>query len=420
MSLRFNPTSYLLLKFKIKSLKFLPKKNLLIPNLPVLNLLIITLCWGKQTDTRNYFRGIDPAIPYIEVQWADSANLSDQIQSPEANPKYTLRDSHLKERPLFHTFDRTYFEQKLLPKGPIPYRNSTQKKLANSNNNSSKSSDSGSISTVNSVTGDILSAQVENLLHELHELNKLSKQARMRVFKTYFTDFTILKSNEFYFKSFSGLIVAKFKKYPFVVKLLIEKPASITMPYNRGIYSMGIFTLSGTVRHTIGFSRVINSENIMAKAATDPRWKDRLTVPKKWFWLPKNPRWLKITGHNIGIHGTQSIEVPAIYAVIAEEINCSDANCKPSPRECLDVSNFLQCATDPNYSNFRIEDSSGKLAIIDTESFPLLMGLDAEQIRPFKSYKGFYSRVTIRFVHRKLFQDKRARRKNQFKDQVKS
>jgi hypothetical protein len=374
-----------------------------------LSLLITIISYHHELTPRNYFRGIDPAIPYIEVQWADqTAHQSEQAKYLEANPNYTLRDSHLKERPLFHTFDRIYFEQKLLPRGPIPYRNSPQKKLTNNN----------SSSTTESVLGETLSAQVENLLHELHELNKLSKKERMRIFKTYFTDFTILKSNEFYFKSFSGLIIAKFKKYPFVVKLLIEKPASITMPYNRGIYSMGIFTLSGTVRHTIGFSRIINSENIMAKAATHPRWKDRLTLPKKWFWLPKNPSWLKITGHNIGIHGTQSIEVPAIYAVIAEEINCSDTNCKPNPRECLEVSNFLQCATDPNYSNFRIEDSTGKLAIIDTESFPLLMGLDAEQIRPFKSYKGFYSRVTIRFVHRKLFQDKRARRKNQFKDQV--
>lgn len=403
MSLRFNPTSYLLLKFKIESLKLLPKNHAL-----VLNLLVIILCWHQQSDTRNYFRGIDPAIPYIEVQWSDqAANQADL----EANPIYTLRDSHLKERPIFHTFDLHYFQRKLLPNGPIPYRNSAQPKLTSSNSNNS---------TSESVLGATLSAQVENLLRELHELKKLPKKERMRVFKTYFTDFIILKSNELYFKSFSGLIVAKFKKYPFIVKLLIEKPASITMPYNRGIYSMGIFTMSGTVRHTIGFSRVINSENIMEKAAADPRWKDRLTVPKKWFWLPKNPYWLKITGHNIGIQGTQSIEVPAIYAVIAEEINCSAANCKPNPRECLEVSNFLQCATDPNYSNFRIEDSSGKLAIIDTESFPLLMGLDTEQMRPFKSYKGFYSRVTIRFVHRKLFQDKRARRKNQFKDQVKS
>ena len=354
----------------------------------LLFLFVATLSWNHNLNPRNYFRGIDPTIPYIEVQWAD------QPSTDKNNPIYTLRDSHLKERPLFRTFERDYFMQKLIPNAPIPYRSDLQQ----------------------NVSGAILTTQVENFLKELRQLKKLPRTPRMRSFKNYFTDFEILKSNEFYFKSFSGLVVAKFKKYPFIVKLLIEDPHSITSPYNRGLYSMGIFTLSGTVRHTIGFSRVHNSEDITAKAATDPRWANHLTVPKKWFWLPKNHRWLKITGHDIGIHGTQSIEVPAIYAVIAEEINCSSNNCKPNPKECLDASNFLKCATDPNYSNFRIEDSSGKLAIIDTENFPLMMGVEAEQIRPFKTYKGFYSRVSIRFMHRKLFQDKRARRKNQFKE----
>ncbi len=349
--------------------------------------LLITVC---NLSSRNHFRIIDPEVPYIEVQWADQPNNSAK------NPIYILRDSHLRERPLFRTFDRAYFNQKLIPAGPIAYRNNSQIV----------------------VTGAILSAQVEKFLAELHELNKLSKEKRMRVFKTYFTDFIILKSNEFYFKNFSGLIIAKFKQYPFIVKLLVEKPDSITKPYNRGIYSMGIFTLSGTVRHTIGFSRVVTSENIMAKAAENPRWANYLTVPKKWFWLPKNPCWLKITGYNIGIHSTQSICVPAIYAVVAEEINCSDTNCKPNPKECLEISNFLQCAVDPNYSNFRIEDSSKKLAIIDTESFPLLMGYEEGQIKLFKTYKSFYCRPAIRFLQRKLFQDKRTRRKNQFKDQV--
>lgn len=349
-------------------------------------LLIITY----DLNPRNYFRVIDPTVPYIEVQWANQPNNS------ETNPIYILRDSHLRERPLFRIFDKAYFEQKLLPTSPIPYRNNPKQ----------------------TVSGTILSAQVENLLQELQELNNLPKKQRMRIFKTYFTDFIILKSNEFYFKNFSGLIVAKFKKYPFIVKLLIEKPDSITKPYNRGIYSMGIFTLSGTVRHTIGFSRIVTSENIMTKAAKNPRWANYLTVPKKWFWLPKNPRWLKITGYNIGIHGTQSICVPSIYAVIAEEINCSATNCKPNPKECLEISNFLQCAVDPNYSNFRIEDSSKKLAIIDTESFSLLMGYEEGQIKPFKTYKSFYCRPAIRFLQRKLFQDKQTRRQNQFKDQV--
>ena len=264
------------------------------------------------------------------------------------------------------------------------------------------------------MTGAELSRLTENFLIELRATQKIPKKIRLRDFKTRFTDFTILKCNEFYPQSLSGLIVAKFKKYPFILKLLMENPQSLTRPYHHGIYAMGIFTLSGACRHIIGFSRVKNSAYIMQRAATDPHWAQRLTVPKKWFWLPAQPQWLKITGYHIGHNSPQTIVIPAIYAVIAEEIQCHDTDCKPDPKECLACSAFLKCATDPNYSNFRIETQSGKLAIIDTEHFPLLMGLDPDHIRPFKTYKGFYSRAAMRFIHRKLFQDKRTRRANQY------
>src|SRR5579859_134744 len=101
---------------------------------------------------------------------------------------FTLKDSHLEEGPIFKTFDESFFYDHIIPQGPITYRN----------NNKAY------------VDGEQLSILIEQLLLELRDKKKK------------FTDFALLKSSDFNFREFCGMLVLKFKDYPFVLKLFIE------------------------------------------------------------------------------------------------------------------------------------------------------------------------------------------------------
>ena len=324
-------------------------------------------------NSRSIYRPNDTSSPYITANWQNSASYN----------AYTLRDSHLKSKPIFETFNLKYFNKNLLPKDKfLNFRQDPDKK----------------------VSGQVLSDLIEKFLARLIQLKSSPRHKR----KYKFDDFIILKKMEFNFKTFSGIIIAKFKKYPFIVKLLIENPCSFTNPYTRGVFPMGIFTLSGTSRHIIGLSRIRNREFIFKKIKKSKRWKDKLTLPKKWFWLPKNEFWLEVKGYNFDQKRNLSARIPAIFAVIAEEI-ISDPNQKPSGQECLKISAYLNSKVDPNYSNFRIEKDTNKLAIIDTEDFKILIGANNKKIKPFKSYKSFFSRCIGCFVHEKLIRTKKSR-----------
>ena len=81
----------------------------------------------------------DSKIPQITTYWQD-----------DPTRKFTLKDSHIEEGPIFRPFDKTFFYNHLLPSGSISYRHEPEK----------------------SVSGEQLNELVEGVLNELTQHKK--------------------------------------------------------------------------------------------------------------------------------------------------------------------------------------------------------------------------------------------------------
>lgn len=68
---------------------------------------------------------------------------------------------------------------------------------------------------------------------------------------------------------------------------------------------------------------------------------------------------------------------------------------------------------DPHVRNFFIEKETGKLAVIDTEFFPWLLGFRT-QIPPVTNYVSWYSQLSIKVAKDKFLTSKAERRKRQY------
>ncbi len=315
--------------------------------------------------TRSALRKIDPTVPYITTQWTDDAKL------------YTFRDSHLELFPLFKLYDKEHIQNNLLPLTPIAYRNNPKK----------------------SVDTKVLSNLIENLLKEVLEG------------KTIYKDFIILKNRDLNTKKKAGLLIVKSKKYPFVVKLFMETPRSFIRPYNKGFEPACFFVIGGgSTRHLVGFTRIKNAKAIKKRLLKNYHWADRVDVPEKWFWLPKKQKTIQLTGYNIGGHKKITLQMPSIYAIVAQAIdeertfeffNSEDRH------TAMDLSNFLLCRIDPHINNFMVEKETGKIIIIDTEHFPSLVGFKE---RPrITTYTSWYLHLVFKYLKDSFFRTKSER-----------
>lgn len=306
------------------------------------------------TYNRSPHRIKDHQDPYIAVSWH-----GDTVRRE-------LHDSHLEDL-LFAIYNKESFEQHLLPQDTISYRYNPNE----------------------SVSGSHLSLLLEKLLLEIRTNQKT------------FTDFEVLKKRDFANDN-TGLIILKFKDYPFVVKLFIETPESFTNPLDKGFDSMCFFYMGGgTSRYLNGFTRIKNLETIKYASSQHPYWSDRLDFPRKWFWLPKKSRYLFITGYNIG--GPNAIKhclMPAIYAVICDEIRWSRpfVMSKAEDRcEALALSNFLKQKIDLHINNYGIDYQNGKLVPIDFEHFPTVVGF--KNIRTYDNYFEWYTDLASKWLY---------------------
>jgi hypothetical protein len=333
--------------------------------------LILLSATSHSSDLIGFNRSIfrpKQSLPEITTFWKDDPTHT-----------HTLKDSHL-EAGIFTIFDKDFFYEHMLPQGEITYRNDPKK----------------------SVTGAQLSEIIENLLVEL-------KQKKKR-----FKDFEILKQGDYSFLNFCGLIVLRFKKYPFVLKLFIENPESFVHPYSKGIQPCSFFVMGGGImRHLTGFTRIKNLEILKKNIATDPFWAQIIDTPRKWHWLPKENRWLTVIGKNIGENHnkTISMELPSIYAVIADEIKINKRKTifnQSHALRCMRFCQFTNYQVDPHIQNFRIESNTGKLVLIDTENFRALVGLKEQFL--VDSYLEWYSRLTKKYLRERFFRNKEERR----------
>jgi hypothetical protein len=313
---------------------------------------------------RSVHRPKDPLMPEIVARWVGDST------------SYSVRNYHFEEYPL-QLFDPEEFKEHLLPPGTLNFRGNPQK----------------------TVTREQLTSQIEQLLGEL--------SAGKRIF----SNFVVLQAKDYNFKKTKGLIILKFKEYPFVVKLFMETPDSFISPFDKGMEPIFFFFMGGGInRHLSGFTRIKNREIILARLADSP-WGSLVDIPRKWYWVPSNIKWIEVKGINIGSIKEQKIQFPGTYCIIADAI---DAERSPSlfngedKKTALDLCNFLDVWIDPHMKNFMIEKETKKFIIVDTEHFPSTVGL-REKIT-FDSYSNWYLYLAGKCWQNAFMQTKRERR----------
>ncbi|MBA2306598.1 hypothetical protein H0W26_00480 [Candidatus Dependentiae bacterium] len=334
--------------------------------------IITTLCM-PYGEARSPWRPKDPFMPELHVRYAESKQV------------YSVRDYSLEYIPIFKKFDRDFFMNNLVSDKEVPYRTNASR----------------------CVKGSRLKKLCEEVIYEIR--NHKTKPEQLK-------HFIILKSADFNFRTSSGLIILKYKRYPFVLKLFI-KTAETFMKLSEGIIPKFLFRIGGGInRHLSGFTRVKNSHAIKELIQSSDQWKDSMDVPDKRFILPRCSRWLELRGRYIGPEQECCIEIPAIYGILCDWIKSKRTFSLSNADERTTALSFAQWTgnrVDANIDNFTIEESTGKIVIIDTEHFPTMVGLKD----PFecKDYASWYTQLSVKFLKNSFLQDKNTRRELQTK-----
>lgn len=283
---------------------------------------------------RSIHRPVDPRMPEVSICWSETPAQ-----------KTTIKDSHIEFNPIF-SFDYQHFMQHKLPPNKINYpeNNPTQY-----------------------VSTHTIDKMIEDLLIEIaHKKRK-------------FKNFTIIKKRNFSFKKRCGLIILAFNNYPLILKLFMETPRTFFDCHAKGVESVCFFYMSGGAnRHVTGLTRIKNREYLLKQAQALPAWKQRIKIPRKWFWLPNNASWLLLEGKNIGETPVVKIKIPAVYAIIADFITIKPSRTNHS-KTILQLCNDLNLFVDAHKDNFVFNQKENgiddEVIIIDTEHFPSVVGL---------------------------------------------
>jgi hypothetical protein len=339
-------------------------------------LIFTFLALSPNLVARSPFRKKDKDVPKITIGWKNSKKVT-----AHTNWAY-------KEYPIFTSFNKDYFFSHIFPKDTI-----------SDIHNPDQTFDCR-----------ILNELIEELLKEIR---KQKKQ---------YSHFIILKDSNFNHKENCGLLILRFKDYPFVLKLFMETPQSFIDPYCKGFENQFFFYMSGGMnRHIAGLTRVKNLELVKHQIDTHSRWNGKVKTPRKWYWLPKKHRWMKINGHNIGEKNEISTLMPSVYAIIADTIDTTeDAPLLSSQQKselimelCMDLHLFV----DPHADNFVIkhqkESDEYHLSIVDTEHFPSIVGLQEEPF--FNNHLEWYLYLGAKYFQDAFLQTKNDRRTAQCK-----
>ncbi|KKP35467.1 MAG: hypothetical protein UR26_C0004G0014 [candidate division TM6 bacterium GW2011_GWF2_32_72] len=334
----------------------------------IIKLSITIFCCWNVTSCRSIHRPNHNKIQKITTHWVNKKE------------KYSLRSPLLEETAIFKSFDIKKFQKYILPEDVITIRGSNQ-----------------------TVLGNTLSSLMETAIQEILSSAKT------------FEHFTILKQKDFNFKEKTGFIVLKFKKYPFIAKISVENPASLTMPYSKGLEPSFTFAMSGGAsRHFTGFTRIENSNELRILINKNSEWQNKYIIPQKWHWLPKKNGWINITGTNMGKQKKITITVPAIYGIICEaieETNPLDPNDETLRQDILNLTNYLDNKLDPNIRNFMRDSITNKIAIIDTENCVVNVGI--KEKFTIRSYYEWYKYLVLKVTKNAFFRNKQERKQVQ-------
>ncbi len=261
------------------------------------------------------------ATPTIAAYWSNAPT-----------ERLYLRDMALRPEPLFGTCNLAYVSRNLLPMGPISHRTDPAQAT--------------------------WGRQIAPLLEELI--------AEIRAGKSEFTHFEPLKTQEFNTSTQTGFMVVAFKEHPFVAKIFIEDPEHLIRPYERGLTPLCMYLFSGGgSRYFAGFTRVRNREILSEHFAQNPVWASVVSMPRKWFWIPKNVRWFWLEGEGFAGHDTLRIMLPSVYVVIADKIDASKSFSllnTPQAHTSLELCRQCHYCLDPNISNFVLEERTAPYA----------------------------------------------------------
>lgn len=328
----------------------------------------------QSSGDRSPHRPVDKQMPTLHASYLHDKKI------------HTLKNSHLGEV-IFKVFDKKHFYENILPQTNIPFRYDKTK----------------------SVSGKTLSILIEELLIELQYLPRNQKNINLK-------NFTIIKIQNIETSYYTGLFVLRFKDYPFILKLFIETPESFVNPLVKGLEpNVFFYTAGGVSRHLLGFTRIKNLQEIRKLTRADPYWNSKVDFPRKWFWLPKNPYWIKLEGYNVGPEKHVSTVIPGIYAIICDEIIWDEPFNLKNPEQrtiAMAYSNFLEHRIDAHINNFGIEKSTGALVSIDFERFPIAVGMDEKY---FSCYFDWYLYLSDKMFSSMMLRNKHDRRKSQYK-----
>jgi len=328
---------------------------------------------SNKITARSPFRKKDKDEPQITIGW-------------KGFKKGISRKNWAYKKSIFTTFNRDYFYSHLLPKDFI--------------------SDSRNPDT----------------LIDCHTLNKLIEQLlkEIKKQKKEYTHFEILKDKNFNRHERCGLLILKFKDYPFVLKLFMETPKTFVDPYCKGPDNQFFFYMSGGMnRHIAGLTRVRNLELVNQQIQDNPRWNGKVITPRKWYWIPKKPRWIEIRGYNIGSEKEISTLMPSVYAIIADELDTKEdapfLSLQKRSELVMQLCMDLQLFVDPHGDNFIVkqnkETGDYTISIVDTEHFPSLVGLKEQPF--FNNHLEYYVYLGAKYFQDAFLQTKLDRREAQ-------
>jgi hypothetical protein len=294
-----------------------------------------------------------------------------------------LESKYLQFDPLINRFNKKRFYEHMLPKQILAFRNGK-----------------GFVDT------EILQKKADHLIKELQSGKK-----------KHFKDFSMLTYKDFNFKTQSGMLILKYKDYPFVLKLFIEHPHTIVQPFSKSFQTACQFVLGGNLKHLTGFTRIDNLLDARAALKKDPEYSVLIDFPRKWYYLPTDENWLKVTWHNKHKKSTTTVKFPSVYGLIADFIEVDKDKEKKYKallrQKTMEVVNYLHYIIDAHEGNFIFEKNSDKIVIIDTEHFPTLTGLKKEMKAT--SYLGWYTELMNNFVKTHFLQNKQTQIKAQNK-----
>ncbi|KKT01375.1 MAG: hypothetical protein UV79_C0014G0007 [candidate division TM6 bacterium GW2011_GWF2_43_17] len=328
--------------------------------------LLLLAAWVTNLYTRSIWQPQDD-LPSITTFWVDNQNHT-----------HSLRHSRLEKWAIFERYSEEEIQRFSLPKHIIM-------------NNKKK------------ITQEKLDTLCTSLVQDLKKAKKPSQLL---------TNFTILKDADFNYKEGNGNLIVKCNDYPLVIKIFCETPQSFVRPFSKGIVPSFLFSMGGGInRFLAGFTRIPNLIAIQNIIEENPEWKQRIILPRKWYWLAPETRYFTIRGRNFSDEPNQTytITVPSTYAIISDYIPCKKTfSLKSSEdRHCaIQLQTLFKNKIDPHICNFFF-DYDGKIAIIDTEHFASIMGLDESDL--FANYGHLVFGLGNRFIARTLFHNKAER-----------